>query len=130
MKDFEELNKKFPMYRCDMTREQERIFVGHCFDLYEKEGFSKIFVSPYDYIDEIGQRQGTSFKVLGRTKERTNTENEENSTDLTADLECLPMWQIQFDDGTIINAYAEEIIPSQIRENLWRESDKQFLDLL
>jgi hypothetical protein len=112
------------MDRQDMTMEQEIEFVNQCFDNYEKEGFSKVFVSPYDYTDEISNRQGASFKVIGRTKMRTETDNGE----ATADLECLPMWQIQFEDGKVISAYAEEIIPSEIKENLWRESDKQYLE--
>ena len=43
------------------------------------------------------------FTVLGRVKEIT--EDKENG----ADLECLPMWHIQFENGDKIAAYPEEI---------------------
>jgi len=113
------------MYREDMTRKQELEFVNKCFDEYEKEGFSKVFISPYDLGENIN-RQGKSFKVLGRVRPTTETDNGED----TADLETLPMWRIQFEDGEIMGAYPEEIIPSEIKSNLWRESDKQYLSLM
>ena len=43
------------------------------------------------------------FTVLGRVKEIT--EDKENG----ADLECLPMWNIQLENGDIMAAYPEEI---------------------
>lgn len=78
------------------------IFVNDCFTLYEKEGFAKKFWTPYD---ENKQRIGQPFTVVSKC-------SIENS-----DLECLPMWQIKFADGTCIDAYPEEIIPSEMRNN-------------
>lgn len=64
--------------------------------------FSKKFWSPFgDYKD----REGKSFKVVGR---RTTKEE---------DLSSLPMWNIEFEDGTVIGAYPEEIIPREMRDN-------------
>jgi hypothetical protein len=89
--------------RENMTIEQERNFVNTCFDLYEKEGFSNVFWSPYD----IGNSElcGKKFKVLSRV-----TENQEV-------LNVLPMWNIEFENGHKICAYPEEIIPSEMRHN-------------
>lgn len=111
--------------RDDMTREQEIEFVNGWFDKYEKEGFSKIFVSPFDIGGDI-KRQGTPFKVLGRIRPMTDTDNGND----TADLSSLPMWQIQFEDGVTMGAYPEEIIPSEIKADMWREADKKYLELL
>jgi hypothetical protein len=102
IKSWEDLKREFPMYRDEMTKEQEREFVQHCFDLYEKEGFSKVFWSiGGDFPEHIGK----SFKVIGRV------------TEDIADLECLPMWSVQFEDGDEIKVYADEIIPSEMIEN-------------
>lgn len=121
---WEELNEKYSMSREEMTEEQEKEFVDYCFDIYEEEGFAKVFISPYDlFPNGVINRQGKPFKVLGRIRLLTEIDNGED----TADLESLPMWKIQFEDGETMGAYAEEIIPSEIKENLWRESDKQYL---
>ena len=100
---WKDLNKAFPMYRDDMTEEQERDFVKHCFDLYEKEGFAKVFWSPFD----IGNTElcGKSFKVLNRV-----TEAQES-------LEVLPMWNIEFENGHKMCAYPEEVIPREMKDN-------------
>ena len=41
--NFEKLYEKYPIDREDMSVKEEREFVSHCFDIYEKEGFSKVF---------------------------------------------------------------------------------------
>jgi len=90
------------MNREEMTLEQEREFVNQWFNTYEQEGFAKEFWTPYtDYNNRIGEK----FEVVGRL-----TEEE-------ADIECLPMWKIKFADGTIIDSYPEEIIPSEVNNN-------------
>jgi hypothetical protein len=38
----EELNKKYPIYRDEMTQEQERKFVNDVFEVYENEDFAKV----------------------------------------------------------------------------------------
>lgn len=119
------LFKEEKMERENMTREQEIEHVNDWFDKYEKEGFSKVFISPYEPNEEIN-RQGTPFKVIGRIKPITETENGND----TADLESLPLWKIEFEDKHTIIAYPEEIIPSEIRANIQRESDKKYLELM
>ena len=99
---WEEMKIKYPEYREDMTMEREQEFVNDCFSCYESEGFSKRFWSPFgNYKD----REGQSFEVV----ERCKTENQELCT--------LPMWNIKFEDGTVIGAYPEEIIPREMRDN-------------
>lgn len=97
-----ELEAKYPTDREDMTKEQERCFVEECFNLYEQEGFAKKFWSPFG---DYSERTGENFEVVSRCTEKE------------ADLEVLPMWNIKFSDGTIIGAYPEEIIPSEMRDN-------------
>lgn len=85
-----------------MSEEMEKAFVKDCFDCYEQEGFAKKFwTSHSDYAERIGQ----SFKVIGRY----STED--------SDLSVLPMWNIEFQDGVVIGAYPEEIIPRKMRHN-------------
>lgn len=38
------------------------------------------------------------------------------------DLECLPMWIIQFEDGFELEAYPEEIVPREMIDNGCPES--------
>lgn len=98
---WDDMKKEFPV-REIMTPEQEKEFVSHCFTLYEKEGFSKVFWTPYeDFNAFIGKK----FSVLGRI------------SDTEVDMEVLPMWRIRFDNGRETNAYPEEIIPFEMRAN-------------
>lgn len=110
------------MLREEMSTEEEIAFVNSCFENYEKEGFSKVFLSPYT-INSTTNRQGQPFKVLGKLQPSING----NSGEDTADLETLPMWKIQFEDGEVIHAYPEEIIPSEIKQHLTNESYKKYL---
>lgn len=102
MMTWEKLRTQYPEDRDKMSTQREREFVNHCFDLYEKEGFSKTFWTPYE--DEA-QHIGKKFKVLQRTPEERN------------DLCTLPLWDIEFEDGLQLTAYPEEIIPSEIKAN-------------
>lgn len=102
MLTIEEINKKYPMDRYEMTIEQEREFVKDLFELYESEGFAKVFWSMGGDFEEYHNKP---FKVIGRTTEKE------------CDLECLPMWKIQFEDSKIIHAYPDEIIPSKMKAN-------------
>lgn len=102
MLTWEELYEKYPEDRDKMSVQREREFVNHCFDLYEKEGFSEKFWTPYEgEAEHIGKK----FKVIGRCPEERN------------DLEVLPLWDIELEDGTQLTAYPEEIIPSEIKAN-------------
>lgn len=103
VKSWDEIEKKYPQDRENMTEEMERNFVEDCFSCYEAEGFSQVFWSPFSGHEE---RFGEAFEVIGRCSESDKF-----------DLCVLPMWNIRFQDGTIVAAYPEEIIPSQMRRN-------------
>lgn len=97
-----QMQAKYPEPREEMDHERERQFVNDCFVLYEQEGFSDKFWSPYgDYKERFGQ----PFTVV------------ERCTEESCQLEALPMWNIRFGDGAVIGAYAEEIVPSEMKEN-------------
>jgi len=99
---WDEMKIKYPEYREEMSQERETKFVNDCFGCYEQEGFAKKFWSQGgDYKDKFGQE----FKVLGRC------------TTKDVELCCLPMWNIEFQDGSIIAAYPDEIIPSEMEAN-------------
>lgn len=104
-KEFEELYKKYGLNnsnktRDDLTEDEDRNFVNDCFDAYEHTGFADTFGTPYTREKKYA---GMKFTVLGRVKEIT--EDRENG----ADLEYLPMWHIQFENGDTMAAYPEEI---------------------
>ena len=102
---WENLYKTYGLYnsnktRNDLTEDEERNFVNDCFDLYEHIGFTDTFGTPYTseqkYVD-------MKFSVLDRV--RDISQDQENGVD----LECLPMWNIQFENGDQMAAYPEEI---------------------
>ena len=107
--------------REDMTPEELKAFINYWFDKYEQEGFSKVFCSPYNGEEEYN---GKNYKVIDRAS------NIDEDPINGAELSCQPLWNIQFDDGTTMAAYPEEIIPSEIRDNMWRTSDKKYLSML
>ena len=106
--------------RDTMSWEEETAFVDYCFDYYEAEGFFKVFCSPWT---DAELRNGMPYKVLGRIKAYDGDEY----TDDSADIEALPMWRIQFEDGYVMSAYPEEIILSEIRANEWFKSQSKCL---
>lgn len=99
---FEEINKKIPKDREEMSKDEEREFVNACFEAYETEGFAEKFWSPYESLEDY---IGKPFKVVKRC-------TEENY-----DLECLPAWRIEFEWEEGIDAFPEEIIPSEMKAN-------------
>lgn len=100
---WEDIQTKYPnIDRDNMSEQEELSFVEDCFSCYENEGFSKKFWSPFsDYANRIGQ----NFNVVGRC------------TTALHHISKLPMWDIKFEDGTIISAYPEEIIPREMKGN-------------
>jgi hypothetical protein len=103
---WEDFNKEYPedFWLNDVSIEQAREYVNHCFDLYEKEGFAKEYWTPYE-DKSLTQHIGKSFKMIKRMGEPEY------------DLEALPAWLIKFEDGEEIEAYPEEIISSQMIAN-------------
>ena len=102
--NFKDLLKAYGFYNTEKSREnltedEERAFVNDCYDTYEHIGFAETFGTPY-----TGEKHlvGKKFTVLGRVKEYTEDKN-------GTDLECLPMWNIRFEDGFEMAAYPEEI---------------------
>jgi hypothetical protein len=90
-----EFNKKWNGIKVDnMTDTQLVEFKNDCFDLYESTGFIGRFDSPYD--DE-GEHNGMTFKVLRRA----------NASE--CDLEAMPIWFIEFENGDTAYCYPEEI---------------------
>lgn len=105
---FETLHEVFgfgDMDKCRqiLTEYQEHKFVNNCFFIYENIGFTDTFGTPYTGETKYKKYTGMRFTVVGRVKEIT--EDKEHG----ADLECLPMWYIQFENGDIVAAYPEEI---------------------
>lgn len=110
-KEFVELYKKYGFdnptkSRDDLSDAEERNWVNDSFDAYEHIGFADTFGTPY-----TGEKkyEGMKFTVLSRVKEIA--EDKENG----ADLECLPMWNIQLENGDIMAAYPEEICLAERR---------------
>ena len=102
--NFKDLHKAYGFNDGNRTRdnlsyEEEKSFVKDCFETYEYIGFADTFGTPY-----TGEKKyvGMKFTVLGRVKELSVDKD-------GADLECLPMWNIRFDDGFEMAAYPEEI---------------------
>lgn len=107
---WDEMRAKYPdrPYRDEMPAEREREFVADCFDCYEAEGFSERFWSQGGDFPEY---KGKPFEVIGRVPELDPAHPD------GADLECLPMWRIRFEDGYEMAAYPDEIVPSEMRDN-------------
>lgn len=95
---WKELNEKYPESRDEMSVEREKEFLKDLYDAYETVGFANEFWSPYDLHDEDINYIGKPFKVV----ERCEADNE-------WDLESLPAWKIEFEDGHQMYAYPEEI---------------------
>lgn len=106
---WKEIEKKYrnSPERGNMTMEQQLQFVEDCFACYEQEGFAKMYWSPYsDRTKYIGK----AFTVVGRVPVYDGNND-------GADLDCLPMWTIRFEDGYETSAYPEEIVPSEMKAN-------------
>lgn len=99
---WKELNEKFGgIDREDMTEEQLKEYLSICFDLYEADGFTKLFTSPYD-LEEENLYKGKPYTVIQRLN------------DTYIDPCFLPMWMIKFEDGNMMAVYPEEVIVTQV----------------
>lgn len=78
----------------DMTDQEFLEFKNDCFSVYEETGFLEKFDSPYD--DE-GEHNGMTFKVIRR------------ATTKECDLEAMPIWFVEFENGDTAYCYPEEI---------------------
>lgn len=108
---WQNLYNRYPQKRENMNYETENAFVNECFDLYEKEGFSRVF---WDCFKSNPKYNGKPFKVVDRVPVYDGKND-------GADIECLPMWRIEFEDGEQMAAYPEEIIPSEQFSNGYQQ---------
>lgn len=88
--------------RYALSEEKERKFVEDAFNMYEGGGFSPTFHTPFE---DRADMNGVAFQVIGR------------ATTEESDLEQLPMWKIEFEDGTEDYAFPCEITEIE-RKNL------------
>lgn len=103
VESWEDMKKKYPMIRDEMSEEEERAFVEDCFKLYEQEGFSPRYWSPFtDNAERIGQK----VEIIGRCAAGED-----------CDLEVLPMWKARLEDGTELDVYPEEVVPKEMKAN-------------
>lgn len=103
--------------RSEMDFETEVEFIEDCFNMYETSGFSATYHSIG--IDDGKDFDGVAFQVIGRASYK----------DGDCDLEQLPMWHIEFEDGTKHMAFPEEITKIErerqtLAQNLHKEEEK------
>lgn len=79
-------------------------FKEDAFQLYEQSGFLKVFDSPYDDSGHNGMK----FKVVRRAIPYNS--DAKNPADLgEVDLEAMPAWLVEFENGDVGYCYPEEI---------------------
>lgn len=78
------------------TFEDELEITEDAFNMYEEAGFLETFDSPYD---DTRSKNGMKFKVLRRLSYVTDD----------VDIENLPMWEVEFENGEHEQCYPEEI---------------------
>ena len=100
MNKFEELNKRYGE-RDQLDFNDYLDYINELFDLYEEVGFVDGFTTSYD---DYSKYSGEPFKVKRRV----------NNIDDDVDLDVLPQWWIEFNDGTVIQAFPEEICKAEI----------------
>lgn len=102
--------------RSEMDFETELEFIEDCFNMYETSGFSATYHSIYKEESELN---GVAFQVIGRASYSNGD----------CDFEQLPMWHIEFEDGTKHMAFPEEITKIErerqtLAQNLQKEEEK------
>lgn len=102
--------------RSEMDFETEFEFIEDAFNMYETSGFSATYHSIYDDETDFN---GVAFQVIGRASYSNGD----------CDFEQLPMWHIEFEDGTKHMAFPEEITKIErerltLAQNLHKEEEK------
>ena len=77
-------------------REEYAKYLEDCYSMYEETGFAPTFKSPYS--GEVEVFEGMKFKVLRRA-----------TTEDGFDLETLPAWEVEFENGKKFMCLPEEI---------------------
>lgn len=85
-----------------LSEERFREFKNDCFNMYETTGFLDAFDSPYD---QQGEHNGMAFKVVRR------------ATTEECDLEAMPLWLVEFENGDTAYCYPEEICVIEHQES-------------
>lgn len=103
--------------RNEMDFETELEFIEDAFNMYETSGFSATYHSIG--IDDGKDFNGVAFQVIGRASYKNGD----------CDFEQLPMWHIEFEDGTKYMAFPEEITEIErerltLAQNLHKEEKK------
>ncbi len=102
--DLNEFEKKWDGADPNKMEDDELLaFKNDCFAMYEHHGFTKKFDSPYD---EGKEHHNMSFKVL----RRANTSE--------CDLEAMPLWLVEFENGDTAYCYPEEITVIETKNRL------------
>lgn len=102
--------------RSEMDFETELEFIEDAFNMYETSGFSATYHSIYKDETDFN---GVAFQVIGRASYKNGD----------CDFEQLPMWHIEFEDGTKYMAFPEEITKIErerltLAQNLHKEEEK------
>ena len=88
----------------ELPEEKYREYINDCFDAYENnDKFATIWWSPYWEDVPFGAK----IVSIRRAEEERDQ----------VDLDCMPMWIIQFDNGHSQAAYPEELILSERKAN-------------
>jgi hypothetical protein len=109
LKEFENKYKGFDVMNASF--EEELFYRQDAFDMYETEGFTETFNTPYEDCSEYN---GQKYEIVRRA----------SYVNGDCDMENLPQWIIKFEDGKEINAYPEDI--SKV-EKTGREIEENFL---
>jgi len=97
---FKKLNAKYLKDgdgRDQLSEKDEKAYVNKAFKIYEEVGFEPVLPDVSGLNEEDVPYIGKAFKVTGRCKAPE------------WDIECLPAWNIEFEDGHKMEAYPEEI---------------------
>ena len=87
--------------RDDLSLKEEENFVSDCFDTYEHIGFANVFHSA---VPSTKIYDGLKFRVIGRVSNEIVNDDSKG-----VDLEALPMWEVEFENGYRGYAFPEEI---------------------
>lgn len=107
--EFEEKYKGFDVMTASF--EDELSYRQDAFDMYETEGFTDTFETPYE---ECSEYNGQKYEIVRRSNYEIGD----------CDMECLPQWIIKFEDGKEINAYPEDICKLEV--NMRKLEERKF----
>jgi hypothetical protein len=107
--EFEQKYKDFDVMTASF--EDELSYRQDAFEMYETEGFTDTFQTPYE---ECSEYNGQKYEIVRRANYEIGD----------CDMESLPQWIIKFEDGKEVNAYPEEICKLEV--NFRELEEKKF----